>query len=78
MKKKHLKKKLTLSRQTVSNLSARQQSRINGGGMTYTCPYDTCNTNVDCTSMCVTEDVDCGTSAFCYSEGIPCQFTDYC
>ncbi len=75
MKKKAI-KKLTLSKQTVSNLENKEMGEVKGGWMTATCPFpEFCGIGSgtpNCTVGCITEGpYDCNGTKYCV-ESILC------
>lgn len=77
MKPKHVREKLVIFRETVSNLNYLEQSQVKGGYISYSCP-ELCTTSADprCTDACPTEDIPCMNTTACYTTGVePCGTT---
>ena len=87
MKKKNLRKKLILKKETVALLNDNQQNNVKGVWISFSCPgpqfcgteYPACNTN-RCTTGCPTQgypnlcdsEVICGTD-WCVSSPLFCE-----
>lgn len=57
--KKNIKKNLSISKVTITDLTPVEQEEVKGGWFTCTCPPPWCDTDYNCTIGCELRTADC-------------------